>query len=117
MNIDVKITTQNEEIQPVKIEKLLWIQIQDDMKWTEYIRNNDKSLLKQLTSRLSDLKMISWIPSFKIRLMIANGIFCSKLIFQISLWCGTEDYVLQALQWNFLYYERIKTTILFNMGK
>ena len=30
--------------------------------------------------------------------MIANGIFCSKLIFQISLWGGTEDYLLQALQ-------------------
>ena len=42
--------------------------------------------------------MISWVASFKIRLMIANGIFCSKLIFQISLWGGTEDYLLQALQ-------------------
>ena len=30
--------------------------------------------------------------------MIANGIFCSKLIFQISLWGGTEDYLLKALQ-------------------
>ena len=97
MNIDVQITTQNEEIKPIKTEKLLGIQIQDDMKWTEYIQNNDKSLLKQLTSRLNALKMISWIASFKIRLMIANGIFCSKLIFQISLWGGTENYVLQAL--------------------
>ena len=30
--------------------------------------------------------------------MIANGIFCSKLIFQICLWGGTEDYLLDALQ-------------------
>ena len=30
--------------------------------------------------------------------MIANGIFCSKLIFQISLWGGTEEYLLNALQ-------------------
>ena len=42
--------------------------------------------------------MISGVASFKVRLMIANGIFCSKLIFQISLWGGTEDYLLQALQ-------------------
>ena len=40
MNIDVQITTQNEEIKPIKTEKLLGIQIQDDMKWTEYIQNN-----------------------------------------------------------------------------
>ena len=30
--------------------------------------------------------------------MIANGIFCSKLIFQISLWGGTEEYLLSSLQ-------------------
>ena len=30
--------------------------------------------------------------------MIANGIFCSKLIFQISLWGGAEDYLLRSLQ-------------------
>ena len=30
--------------------------------------------------------------------MIANGIFCSKLIFKISLWGGTEEYLLNSLQ-------------------
>ena len=30
--------------------------------------------------------------------MVANGIFCSKLIFQISLLGGTEEYLLQSLQ-------------------
>ena len=98
INIDIKINTPTEVIKPIETEKLLGIHIQDDLKWTEYLQNNDKSLLKQLTSRLNALKMISWVFSFKIRLMIANGIFCSKLIFQISLWGGTEDYLLQALQ-------------------
>ena len=98
INIDVKINTPMEEIKPIKTEKLLGIHIQNDLKWTEYIQNADKSLLKQLNSRLNALKMISGIASFKVRLMIANGIFCSKLIFQISLWGGTKDYLLQALQ-------------------
>ena len=44
------------------------------------------------------MKMISSIANFKTRLMIANGIFCSKLIFQICLWGGSEDYLLSALQ-------------------
>ena len=30
--------------------------------------------------------------------MDANGIFCSKLIFQIGLWGGTEEYLLNSLQ-------------------
>ena len=42
--------------------------------------------------------MISGAANFKTRLMIANGIFSSKLIFQISLWGGTEEYLLKALQ-------------------
>ena len=45
--------------------------IQDDLKWSNYIQNDDKSLIKQLTS---------------------------KLIFQISLWGGAEGYLLDALQ-------------------
>ena len=85
-------------IEPIKSEKLLGIHIQDDLKWTEYIQNNDKSLIKQLTSRLNALKMISGVANFKTRLMVANGIFCSKLIFQISLWGGTEEYLLNSLQ-------------------
>ena len=64
----------------------------------DYIQNNEKSLVKQLTSRLNALKLIANVANFKTRLMIANGIFCSKLIFQISLWGGTEDYLLNSLQ-------------------
>ena len=93
LNITIQINTPTEEIKPLKSEKLLGIVIQEDLKWSEYILNNEKSLVKQLTSRLSALRLISGIASFKIRLMIANGIFCSKLSFQISLWGGAEDYL------------------------
>ena len=80
----------------IQKHKLLFIQ--DDLKWTNYVQNNDKSLLKQLNTRLNALKMISSVANFKVRLMIANGIFCSKLIFQISLWGGAEGYLLKSLQ-------------------
>ena len=98
LNIKTKIDTPIEEIKPIRTEKLLGIFIQNDLKWTEYILNNEKSLIKQLTSRISALKIISRVANFKVRLVIANGIFCSKLIFQISLWGGTEDYLIKALQ-------------------
>ena len=98
INIEIQNNATTEEIKPIKSEKLLGIFIQDDLKWGEYIQNNDKSLIKQLTSRLNAFRIISRVASFKVRLMIANGIFSSKLIFQISLWGGTEDYLLNALQ-------------------
>ena len=98
INIDIQINTAIEEIKPIKSEKLLGVFIQDDLKWGEYIQNNDKSLIKQLTSRLNALRFISRVASFKVGLMVANCIFCSKLIFQISLWGGTEDYLLRSLQ-------------------
>ena len=98
LQIDVKISTPSEVIKPIKSEKLLGIFIQDDLKWSDYIQNNDKSLVKQLTTRLNALRIISKVASFKVRLMIANGIFCSKLIFQISLWGGAEGYLLKSLQ-------------------
>ena len=98
MNLCVNIITPTEVIKPIKSEKLLGIFIQDDLKLSDYIQNNEKSLIKQLTSRLNDLRMISRVACFKTRLMIANGIFCSKLIFQIRLWGGTEDFLLTSLQ-------------------
>ena len=98
INIHLQINTPTEEIKPIKSEKLLGIFIQDDLKWSEYLQNHDKSLIKQLTSRLNALKMVSHVASFKTRLMIANGIFCSKLIYQIGLWGGAEDFLLKSLQ-------------------
>ena len=98
LTITTKITTPSQEIQPIETEKLLGIYIQNDLKWNQYILHKDKSLVKQLTTRLSALRTISKIAPFKTRLMIANGIFSSKLIFQISLWGGAEDYLIQALQ-------------------
>ena len=98
INIEIKISTPTEDIKPIKSEKLLGIFIQDDLKWTDYVQNNEKSLLKQLNTRLNALKLISNVADFKTRLMVANGIFCSKLIFQINLWGGTEEYLLNSLQ-------------------
>ena len=42
--------------------------------------------------------MISSTACFKTRLTIANGIFSSKLIYQISLWGGAESYLIDVLQ-------------------
>ena len=108
---EIELTTSNEEIntedslsnmdtiiQPSASEKLLGVQIHEDLKWAEYIMHDEKSLIKQLTTRLNALILIYSCASFKTRLMIANGLFMSKLIYLIPLWSGCEKYLLKALQ-------------------
>ena len=93
-----RIVTQTEVIEPTQVERLLGAFIHQDMKWTEYIRNNDNSLLHCLNQRLGALKKISRAASFKARLTVANGIFMSKMIFMISLWAGCQEFLIDALQ-------------------
>ena len=98
LNQKPEIVTPNEVIKVSKSEKLLGIPIHEDMKWSEYILNDEKSLSAQLSLRLSGLKKVSRSASFKSRLTIANGIFMSKVIYCIPLWSGCENYLLQVLQ-------------------
>ena len=84
-NIDVTLITPTEAIRPIKTEKLLGIFIHENMKWSEYVQDNDQSLIKKLTTRLNALKLISGLATFKVRLMVGNGIFCSKLVYGIAL--------------------------------
>ena len=55
-------------------------------------------MIRQLTSRINGLCLISSRASFSTRLMVANGIVMSKLCYLIQLWGGAEDYLIQALQ-------------------
>ena len=96
--VTVHITTPSETIEPSETETLLGAKIQQNLKFTEHIRDDEKSLFSQLTTRLNGLKKISKVASFKTRLMIANGIFMSKLIYVIPLWCGCESYLIKSLQ-------------------
>ena len=67
-------------IRPTRTEKLLGASICEDLKFREHLVTSESSLVKQLTSRLNGLKLISRKTSFKTRLMVANGIFMSKII-------------------------------------
>ena len=72
-------------------EKLLGIWLHEDMKWGEYIQDNEESLLRSLNSRVGALKMVCKVAGFKTRKMIADGIFMSKLVYCIALWGGSSN--------------------------
>ena len=85
-------------IRPSKTERLLGVQVAEDLMWKEHIIDNNNSLVKQLNSRINGMCLIAKRANFKDRLMIANGIYMSKLCNLIQLWGGTNDYLLRALQ-------------------
>ena len=95
---EVRIDTGTVMVTPVETEKLLGLNIHQSLKWREHIITNKKSMTKTLTTRLNALKKLSVNASFKTRLMVANSCFMSIIIYMISVWGGTEDYVVKAVQ-------------------
>ena len=85
-------------IVPAPTAKLLGGVVSQDGKWKHHILSSDQSLIKQITSRINGLSMISHRASFHTRLMVANGIVISKLCYLIQLWGGCQEYLLDSLQ-------------------
>lgn len=82
-------------IQPLK---LLGCQISKDLKWKEHILTNEASVIRQMTSRVNGLCLVSHRATFGTRLMIANGIVISRLCYLFQLWVGCVGYLLNSLQ-------------------
>ena len=85
-------------IKPSSTAKLLGGIVSQDGKWNQHIQVHEHSLIKQLTRRINGLSFISARASFSTRLMVANGIFASKLCYLIQLWGGCQDFLIRALQ-------------------
>ena len=85
-------------ILPTETEKLLGGQLHQSLEWNQHIRDNESSMVRQLTTRINGLKRISANATFNTRLMIANGVVMSKMVYLINLWGGAQQYLLKALQ-------------------
>ena len=94
----VSMQADNHTILPSKQEKLLGCIVSDNLKWREHILDNEQSMVRQLTSRVNALSMISSRADFSTKLMLANGIVMSKVCYLIQLWGGCEGYLLHTLQ-------------------
>ena len=97
-DISVSIVTPSATITPTSAEKLLGGWVHQDLKWANHILEGKDSLVKSLNTRLSALKLVGRVASFKTRKVIADGIFMSKLVYLISLWGGSEKYLMRSLQ-------------------
>ena len=97
-NMNILVEIGGELSEPSEVERLLGAQVHMDMKWGEMIQSNENSVMEALVTRTNALKKIAKIADFKTMKMIGNGIWLSKLIYMISVWGGTEGYLLTALQ-------------------
>ena len=97
-DIAVSIVTPSATITPTLAEKLLGGWVHQDLKWADHILEGKDSLIKSLNKRLSALKLVEKVATFKTRKMIADGVFMSKLVYLISLWGGCEKYLIRSLQ-------------------
>ena len=55
-------------------------------------------MLSQLTGRINGLQKIAGTAPFNTRLMVANGVVMSKLVYLITVWGGAQQYLLNSLQ-------------------
>ena len=58
----------------------------------------EHSIIRQLTSKVNGLTLITSRANFNTKLMVVNGLIISKLSYLIQLWGGCEGYLLKMLQ-------------------
>ena len=85
-------------IKPTENEKLLGGHIHQSLQWNHHLSDHKESMISQLTSRVNGLKKIAANATFKTRLMVANGVVMSKLVYLITVWGGAQQYLLKGLQ-------------------
>jgi hypothetical protein len=73
-DIRMEVRTGEDVGEASEVEPLLGIHIQQDIKWSDTVMYNQKSLIKALQTRTKALMMISRVADFQTRKMIANGI-------------------------------------------
>ena len=85
-------------IYPTETEKLLGGHIHQSLQWNHHLCDHKSSMTSQLTSRINGLKKIAVNATFNTRLMVANGVVMSKLVYLITVWGGAQQYLLKGLQ-------------------
>ena len=85
-------------IKPTESEKLLGCHVNQSLKWNDHLMDSKISMVRQLNMRNNALKRVCAYAPFNARMMLANGIFQSKLVYLINVWGGASVYLLKALQ-------------------
>ena len=94
----VTLQTGTETISPSPVERLLGVQVHQDLGFGQHLVEGRNSLLCGLTRRISALKSISKVANFKTRLNVCSALVVSSILYMLPLYGGAPDYMLAALQ-------------------
>ena len=97
-NIQLKIEGIDEPIRPVKSILYLGIQIQDDLKWNQFLTDGPENLAKKLKQKLNAIKSIRKYMGDNTTKMILNRMFMANLLYGACLWLGAQKYLKDRIQ-------------------
>ena len=78
--------------------KILGVSINRKLSWNHHLIECKNSIKKQLTQRLSVVKLIAKNSTLKFAKQFANGAINSKLLYGIELWANTTKHNINTLQ-------------------
>ena len=91
-NGERKVITQTKE------NRLLGINLHENLTWNSHLSTGEKSIIPAVRKKLGALKFMSKTVPQKGRLLLANGMLISKIIYLIPVWGGAETKYLKQLQ-------------------
>ena len=97
-NFGIQLNTGSETIQPSNDERLLGAQVSNNFNCNSHIVDNDKSMIKMITSRINALMKVSWSADFMTRKMIGNAIVMSRIVYLVQVYGNASEYLLKGLQ-------------------
>ena len=77
---------------------LLGANIGKDATWQQHLETGEKPVFKTLRSTLGALTHLSKYMSTKCRLLLANGLFLSKLLYLLPMWGGLKNKDMKTVQ-------------------
>ena len=81
-----------------KSERLLGINLQDDISWKSHLQTGEKPLISTLCKRLGALRHLGTQVPKNGRKLLATGLILSKIVYMIPVWGGAPVTFIRKLQ-------------------
>ena len=86
------------EIKTSKQERLLGINLREDLSWEGHLNTGDKALFPATRKLVGALRHLQGITSMKTRLLLANSLVMSRLYYLLPVWGGAPLKHIRELQ-------------------
>ena len=85
-------------VKPTKYIRLLGVNWEQNLSWNSHISTGEKALLPATRRQLGALKYISGQVPLKSKLLLANSLIVSRIVYAITIWGGTYETNIRKLQ-------------------